>query len=238
MQKKIDYPNYLFIYDKIIMSNTINIKQAFEVISSLYNVTTDQIKRVLDNTFETSYNIPDNKPKINPKDIILPFCGEINQNCCKAVVYNHGLYTQCTKETTNEVCKACSKLKYGRIEERSLSKPTEFVTPEGKKEIPYDKFMNKMGYSFNDVNTALKLFNLSYDLKEKKETSQKKGRGRPKKVQKEESDNEEKEEIEVTKVEINGKIYFKTSENILLNIDNYEVVGLFKNDNIEPVELD
>ena len=224
------------------MSNTIDINQAFQLISSLYHVTTDQIKRVLNNAFETSNNIPDNNPKIEPKDIILPFCGIINEKCCKAVIYNHGLYTQCTKETTkettNEVCKVCSKLKYGRIEERSKSKPGEFVTPEGKKEVPYDKFINKMGYSFDDVNTALKLLNLSYDLKEKKDTSQKKGRGRPKKVQKEESDNEEKEEIEVTKIEINGKKYFKTADNIILNIDNYEVVGLFKNGNIEAVEVE
>ena len=211
-----------------------NINQAFQTIGLLYNVKPDQIKRVLDNAFQSS-NL---KPKIEAKDIILPFCGIINEKCCKAVIYNHGLYTQCNKETTNEVCKACSKLKYGRIEERIKSKPGEFVTPEGKKELPYDKFMNKMGYSFDDVNTALKLSGLSYDLKEKKDTPQKRGRGRPKKVQKEESDNEEKEEIEVTKIEINGKMYFKTTENILLNTDNYEVVGLLKNGNIEPVEVD
>ena len=224
------------------MSNNIDINLAFQAIGSLYNVPTDQIKRVLDNAFQISNNIPDNrpdnKPKIKSKDIILPFCGIINEKCCKAVIYNHGLYTQCTKETTNDICKSCSKLKYGRIEERSKSKPGEFVTPEGKKEVPYDKFMNKMGYSFDEVNTALKLLGLVYDLKEKKDAPPKKGRGRPKKVQKEESDNEEKEEIEVTKIEINGKKYFKTADNILLNIDNYQVVGLFKNGNIEPVEVE
>tara|TARA_Y100000816_G_scaffold129523_1_gene91330 strand:+ start:3732 stop:4394 length:663 start_codon:yes stop_codon:yes gene_type:complete len=220
------------------MSNNIDIKLAFQEISSLYNVTTDQIKRVLDNAFQISNNIQDNKPKLESKDIILPFCGIINETCCKAVIYNHGLYSQCTKETTNEVCKACSKLKYGRIEERSKSKPGEFVTPEGKKEVPYDKFMKKMGYSFDDVNTALKLLGLSYDLKGKKDATTKMGRGRPKKVQKEESDNEEKEEIEVTKIEINGKKYFKTADNIILNIDNYEVVGLFKNGNVETLEVE
>ena len=71
-----------------------------------------------------------------------------------------------------------------------------------------------------------------------KDTPEKKGRGRPKKVQKEDSDNEEKGEVEVTKIEINGKMYFKTSENILLNIDNYDVVGLFKNGIIESTELE
>ena len=43
--------------------------------------------------------------------------------------------------------------------------------------------MTKMGYSFDDVNTALKLLGLVYDLKEKRKL-QKKGRGRPKKDKK------------------------------------------------------
>ena len=34
--------------------------------------------------------------------------------------------------------------------------------------IPYEKFISKMGYSIDDVNEALKLVNLSYDLKEKR----------------------------------------------------------------------
>ena len=220
------------------MSNSTDVNRAYESLGLVYNVSKEQIKRALDNAFQNKNINNDYKPKIQPKDIILPFCGLINKNCCKAVIYNHGLYTQCTKETTNEICKSCVKLKYGRIEERSKSKQGEFITPEGKKEIPYDKFITKMNYNIDDVKAALKLANLEYDLKEKKDTPPKKGRGRPKKVQKEESDTEEKEEIEVTKIEINGKMYFKTSENILLNIDNYEVVGLFKNGNIEPLEVE
>jgi len=223
------------------MSNKLEVDKSITILSSYYNVSEEHIRRTLDNAFHNQNSINENLSKLKNKDknkeIILPFCGVINDTCCKAVVYNHGLYTQCVKVTSNEVCKACSKLKYGRIEERSKSNPGEFVAPGGKKEVPYEKFMNKMGYSFDDVNTALKLLNLSYDLKEKKETPQKKGRGRPKKVQKEESDNEEKEEIEVTKFEINGKMYFKTNENILLNIDNYEVVGILKDGNIIPVNV-
>ena len=57
------------------MSNNIDINLAFQAIGSLYNVPTDQIKRVLDNAFQISNNIPDNrpdnKPKIKSKDIIL-----------------------------------------------------------------------------------------------------------------------------------------------------------------------
>ena len=215
------------------MSDMMDIDIAFKIISSLYNTSSENIKRALDQMFEIKIDTKRTTPIFEPKDIILPFCGVINDKCCKAVIYNHGLYTQCGKETTNEVCKSCSKLKYGRIEERSKSKPGEFITPEGKKEIPYDKFMEKMGYSLDEVHNALKLYNLSYDLKEKKQNLQKKTRGRPKKVHIEESDNEEIEKIEVTKIEINGKMYFKTQDNIILNIDNYEVVGIYKNETIE-----
>ena len=217
------------------MSDMMDIDIAFKIISSLYNTSSENIKRALDQMFEIKIDTKHTTPIFEAKDIILPFCGIINDKCCKAVIYNHGLYTQCRKETTNEVCKSCSKLKYGRIEERSKSEPGEFITPEGKKEIPYDKFMEKMGYSLDEVHNALKLFNLSYDLKEKKKNLQKKPRGRPKKVHIEESDNEEIEEIEVTKIEINGKMYFKSQDNIILNIDNYQVVGIFKNGNIEAV---
>ena len=95
-----------------------------------------------------------------------------------------------------------------------------------------------MGYLIEDVKEALKVANLSYEIKEpnNKNKSEKKSRGRPKKIQKEDSDSEEKEEIEVTKIEIDNKIYFKTSENIILDIHTYEVIGILKNEKIEYID--
>lgn len=217
------------------MSNKVDL--SIDILSSFYNVSAEQVRRVLDNTFGVKNIVDKNTCKLKNKNIILPFCGVINDECCKGVIYNHGLYTQCIKVTSNEVCKACSKLKYGRIEERIKSEHGEFVTPDGKKEVPYIKFMAKMNYSIDDVKQELKLLNLSYILNEFKELPEKKGRGRPKKVQKEESDNEETDEIEVIKIELNGKIYFKTSEDIILNINTYEVVGILKNDKLEPLDI-
>lgn len=214
------------------MSN-ININQAFEALSILYDVPIENLKDVLNNAFEIKDLKPEKGKQMNTKNIILPFCGVINERNCKAIIYNHGLYTQCTKETNNEICKGCCKLKYGRIEERLKSKPGEFITPEGKKEIPYEKFISKMGYNYDDVNRELKLYNLSYDLKEIKNNQEKKGRGRPKKVEKQQDNDEEKEEIDVIKITVNGNMYFKTKENILLNIYDYEIVGVLKNGNIE-----
>ena len=218
------------------MSNKLVIDQSIDILSSFYNVSTEQLRRVLDNAFLVKDNVDDKKPKFKDKNIILPFCGVIDDKCCKAVIYNHGLYTQCIKETGNDVCKACAKLKYGRIEERIKMIHSEFVTPDGKKEVPYEKFMTKMNYSIEDVKEALKLSNLSYNLIESKKIPEKKGRGRPKKVQKEESDNEELDEIEVSKIELDGKMYLKTTEDIILNIDTYEVVGVLKNDKLEKVD--
>ena len=59
--------------------------------------------------------------------IILPFCGVVEEDWCKAVRYNHGLYTQCTNACKGEkFCKTCAKSMsdegsptYGVIEERS-----------------------------------------------------------------------------------------------------------------------
>jgi hypothetical protein len=224
------------------MCTAMSINQSFQTLSVLYKVPIDDIKRVLDNTFTIVKPDYITNPHTKTKDIILPFCGVINENCCKAIVYNHGLYTQCPKETTDVICKICSKLKYGRVEERIKYKIGCFVTPDGKKEIPYTKFISKMNYNIDDVKSALKIANLVYDLSKQDEKSKKKGRGRPKKIQNEESDNDdndendENEEIEVTKIEINGTSYFKTSENILLNIENYQVEGIFKNNTIQPLE--
>jgi len=230
---------FLHINEKILVIMSNKVDQSIDILSSFYNVTTEQVRCTLDNAFKVK-NTADNKTyKLKDKDIILPFCGVINDACCKGVIYNHGLYTQCIKETNIEVCKACSKLKYGRIEERIKSRQSEFVTPDGKKEVPYEKFMTKMNYSIDHVKQALKLSNSLYFLNEVNynELPDKKGRGRPKKVQTEESENEETDEVEVIKVELNGKMYFKTSEDIILNIHTYEVVGILKNDKLENVDI-
>tara|TARA_B110000008_G_C16927764_1_gene547461 strand:- start:710 stop:1360 length:651 start_codon:yes stop_codon:yes gene_type:complete len=216
------------------MSKDLDVSSALVVLSKLYSISTDEIKRVLDNTFNTVGN-KQNLLNTETKNIILPFCGVIKDSCCKAVIYNHGLYTQCIKETRNEVCKSCSKLKYGRIEERIKSKIGEFVNPDGKKEMPYEKFMSKMGYTIEEVKKALSAANLTYDLKEKTKQSTK-GRGRPKKIQSEDSDSEDKEEIDVTNININGKNYYKTKDDVILDKLTYEVVGVLKNGSIEVIE--
>ena len=40
-------------------------------------------------------------------------------------------------------------------------------------------------------------------------------------------------EVEVLEVEVEGMYYYKTRENVLLDIESYEIVGMLKKDKIE-----
>ena len=200
-----------------------NIDEAYKLISDFYAIPIHDLKSLLNkhSNIEKRINTKD-------KEIILPFCGVINEDCCKAIVYNHGLYTQCTKKTKNELCSGCIKLKYGKIEDRLKFEKDKFVTENGKKEIPYEKFMRKMGYSYEEVTKKLKDLGLSYDLaNNSKQKEQKKGRGRPKKVKPEDLDSDT-EEIEVTKVIIDDVLYLKTSDDVILDLNTHQVVGVYK----------
>lgn len=227
---------------------------AYNVLSKYYNKDKESIMRLLNNVLQSNKMKPilidnndknnkinDNKKnddinkinndknKTNINDIILPFNGKVNNACCKAIVFNHGLYTQCTKKSTDEICKSCNKLKYGRIEERLQCQLGEFVTSSGKKEVPYDKFIEKMNYNKKDVIIVLKNNNIDYKIELNDKAIEKKGRGRPRKIEENnhEDDNNEDENlymIEVMKVMINGVIYWRTNEGVLLDKDSYEVV--------------
>jgi len=120
-------------------------------------------------------------------NIILPFNYKINEKCCKGIVFNHGLYTQCTKQSKNKLCKVCEKEKYGSIEKRILSPKGTFISNEGKNEVPYDKFIKKMNYNIEDVIRELKNNNIDYDLNHLLYENEKKNKGRPKKNKEENS---------------------------------------------------
>lgn len=60
-------------------------------------------------------------------------------------------------------------------------------------------------------------------------------RGRPKKII---SESDSEEEIEVEKIKINGKEYLKTAESVILSIDNYDIIGIYKDGNIEYMKTD
>lgn len=70
--------------------------------------------------------------KKNPE----PFEGIVFQDRCKAVVFNHGLYTQCKNVCSGEFCSSlCKKIKYGHINTRKDYPVGMYVLPNGKREI-------------------------------------------------------------------------------------------------------
>jgi len=216
---------------------------AINILSKLYNIDFDVILNFLENLKET--NKDEKKSKC---EIILPFCGIIYEDRCKGVVFNHGLYTQCCKKSKKEYCSSCVNLKYGNIYDRKKYKIGEYKTKEGKCEINYLKFVKKMNYNVNDVIDELNKYNIiipgieelkEYSLKDNSKNLQKRGRGRPKKLETEpeiEKDNEE-DMIEVVEVLIDSTKYYKTKENILLDIDTHRIVGHLKNNKIEELKM-
>lgn len=216
---------------------------ALAVLSKIYNINVDIILNFLENLKENN-----ECEKKSICEIILPFCGNIYEDRCKGVVFNHGLYTQCCKKSKKEYCSSCVNLKYGNIYDRKNFNIGEFKTKEGKREINYLKFVKKMNYNVSNVIDELKKHNITIPgIEELKESSlkdnpknlQKRGRGRPKKLETETEIEKEDEEdmIEVVEVTIDSIKYYKTKENIILDIDTHRIVGHLKNNKIEELKM-
>lgn len=202
------------------------INDAIAMISDYYNINNFELVSFL----ESNSNLNSN--------IILPFCGKINSECCKGVIFNHGLYTQCNNITDDRICKLCTKLKYGDIYNRNTAKLGEFKTPDGKKEIEYKKFLQKMEYDISDVIECLRKQNLEHPIlhSSKNNNSVKRGRGRPKKAEfLEENGDELDDSIEVVEVYIDCVLYYKTKENILLDTVTHTIVGKYNNGRLEKI---
>ena len=85
-------------------------------------------------------------------EILLPFCGVVEVEWCKAVRYNHGLFSQCTNSCKGEkFCKTCVKSlsedgvpTHGLIEERGNE---GWRSPKGKSPVNYGNIMSKIEVS-------------------------------------------------------------------------------------------
>jgi len=63
--------------------------------------------------------------EVNKRQIVLPWCGKINEDNCQGIRLNHGLYTQCQNkqdgtEREKGLCLTCSK----QVEKNSNKQPT------------------------------------------------------------------------------------------------------------------
>jgi hypothetical protein len=121
--------------------------------------------------------------------IPLPFCGFINEECCKGIKLNHGLYTQCQSKPVNgEYCKICynqtqknssSKPTYGHISDRLEGVVYDFRDPKGKKVVNYGNVMEKLNISREMAEEEAKKQGL--EIPEKQFQVIRNQRGRPKK---------------------------------------------------------
>jgi hypothetical protein len=105
------------------------------------------------------------KSKITAKPtVILPFCGEIQDDWCNAVKFSHGLHTQCTMGPSGEdtYCKTCrkhadnsatGKPPYGDINDRAEFN-VDYRDPKGKLTLPYANVVEKLGISMEAANAA------------------------------------------------------------------------------------
>ena len=127
---------------------------------------------------------------------MLPYCGVTCESWCKAVKYNSGLMTQCTKkpESNKEYCKMCAKTmdetgkpKFGSMHDRDKEGWTD---PSGKSPVRYVSVMSKIkvdGVAVTEEQVKEEADKMGWTIPDEEfilkeeDTTDKKQRGRPKK---------------------------------------------------------
>ena len=175
-------------FDSVDAMNYLNVNEGKKVGKKVGKKSEDKIKNMVPN-------------------VLLPFCGVVNDSWCEGVRLNHDLFIQCTNERAGELyCKTCEKQasanssgkpSYGNINERRLS----YVTINKKKVSHYGNVMERLKISREEAEAEASRFGWTIpeeqfgvkklarcrakkvvDLKEKKseKVSSGRGRGRPK----------------------------------------------------------
>ena len=189
------------------------------------------------------------------EEMVKPFDGIVKQNCCKAVVYNHGLYTQCTNVCSREFCSSvCKKLKYGHINVRKNYPVGAYVLENGKREITYQKVKKRLQKKNMDDKNVSRIITNDSDT-EDEETIElsvvKNARGRPKMSTKEieieidtsekpedkldEEDDSNIEEVLVRRETIDGKEYLVSDNNIVYDSKSLKMIGRKINGKVKSV---
>jgi len=139
-----------------------------------------------------SEKVCDKKEKKVNISIPLPFLGKIEEDCCKGIAMNGGLYTQC-KNKCIEICASCKKnavdgvLPYGTVSER-IEAGGEYKDSKGRKPVPYARVLEKMKISRETVMSyasehGIELPESVFEIAEEAPKKEKVGAsGRPKKA--------------------------------------------------------
>ena len=134
--------------------------------------------------------------RVVPK-IIVPFCGVVQDDWCKAVRYNRGLFTQCTNacKKDSKFCTTCLKYvstdgipQYGLIEERGNEGWTD---PNGKVPVNYGNILSKIDDVTKEQAIA-EAEKLGWTIPEEQFEVVKTRKGRPAKKSKETTDEKPK----------------------------------------------
>ena len=108
----------------------------------MYNFNSEEAMRMLflDVKVAESKSKSKSKPVKESKKVVpMPYDGKMKDNCCKALVLNHGLYSQCSTSVEDVMyCKKCGDdPEYGTIEERLRMDCMEFRDKKGKSPTHY-----------------------------------------------------------------------------------------------------
>ena len=189
------------------------------------------------------------------EELVKPFDGIVKQNCCKAVVYNHGLYTQCTNVCSREFCSSvCKKLKYGHINVRKNYPVGAYVLENGKREISYQKVKKRLEKKERNDKNISRIITNDSDTEDDDPVELsvvKNARGRPKMSTKEieieidtseksqdkldEEDDSNIEEVLVRRETIDGKEYLVSDNNIVFDSKSLKMLGRRVNGKVKSV---
>ena len=151
----------------------------------------------------------------------IPYYGVIHDDCCKAIIFNSGLYTQCRVKTTKEFCKSCTLQKYGTIYDRKKYNIGEFVCKNGKKEKDYILYLKSNNIDIEYVKKLFEYNKIDYPI-----NIVKLSRGRPKikrsKEVGEERIIENREEAKIEREIVESRV-------------TREIIGVKKNGKVERI---
>jgi hypothetical protein len=120
---------------------------------------------------------------------VLPWCGVVDESCCKALKLNNGLHTQCQRGISDgeDYCGSCVKLieknggsaPYGTVNDRVKCGILDYIDPKGKATVPFANVMKKL--NINKEEALKEAERLGLSIPECHFEEKKGKRGRPKK---------------------------------------------------------
>jgi hypothetical protein len=149
-------------------------------------------ERMIDSREEPVKEVIIKKTEKKEKNSIpLPWLGNINEECCRALRVNHGLFTQCENQpiSNSTFCKTCHNQgvkngsnvpNSGTVDDRLKCDALEFADKKsGKKPTPWCQVLSKLNISKEDAMKYVNDNNIVIPDQQMTDTTKK--RGRPKK---------------------------------------------------------